>query len=447
MCCGGGGGGSQTVVNKTEIPEWMQDAYKQQSDHQMGIRNAAKDVVFDKRGNMRPYQPYKGQRLQSFTKDQLAAFNAARKDRSGEAMVNHAGGLYSLGAKDYGSTWKPTKVNVGNVAVDDVNPSLWGKGAADRYMNPYTQKVINSTLRTMRDENTRGRLADQARATASSAFGGGRHGVVDAMREDNYMENVADTVGQLQDQAYTNAQQMFTSDMNRQDQADMFNVNSGFQADTFNKGMDLEEANANNTFGLQGFNANRDQFNQDKGRDLAAAGGLASLAQTDRYLTNDHMNTLLNVGGMQQRWGQQNLDMKYGDFLRQQQWPYAQLGWLGSMETGQPMDPMALATRTQTSPVQEPDRFGQALGAGTSILGILGAAGVFSDRRVKENIRKVGKLDNGLPVYSYRYKDGGPVHIGLMADEVEKVNPDAVGEVGGLQTVRYDLATKKPEKK
>lgn len=106
----------------------------------------------------------------------------------------------------------------------------------------------------------------------------------------------------------------------------------------------------------------------------------------------------------------------------------------------------ATSTGTQTmSPIQQAmgitsvaSNFGKGVtgvGQGMQYLG-----GIFSDRRLKEDIKPVGKLDNGLTVYSYRYKAGGPVHIGVMADEVERVNPEAVGSIGGYKTVRYDLA-------
>lgn len=74
--------------------------------------------------------------------------------------------------------------------------------------------------------------------------------------------------------------------------------------------------------------------------------------------------------------------------------------------------------------------------------GILGAAGVlkYSDRRLKTNIHKVGKLDNGLPIYSFRYKWGGPIHIGLMAQDVEKVHPEAIKMVGKFKAVDYEKA-------
>ena len=70
---------------------------------------------------------------------------------------------------------------------------------------------------------------------------------------------------------------------------------------------------------------------------------------------------------------------------------------------------------------------GNLMGGLMGLGGQLGAAYMMSsDRRLKENISKVGQLDNGLNVYSYRYKSGGPMHIGVMAQEVMEVNPSAV---------------------
>lgn len=60
-----------------------------------------------------------------------------------------------------------------------------------------------------------------------------------------------------------------------------------------------------------------------------------------------------------------------------------------------------------------------------------------SDKRVKEDIQRVGKTDGGLPVYTYRYKGGGPRMMGVMAQDVQKKNPDAVGKIGGILAVDY----------
>lgn len=79
-------------------------------------------------------------------------------------------------------------------------------------------------------------------------------------------------------------------------------------------------------------------------------------------------------------------------------------------------------------------------GIGGSIAGALPWGSWFSDRRVKQDIKKVGELDSGLPVYSYKYKWGGPTQIGLMAQDVEKENPEAVGHLFGVKTVDYGKA-------
>ncbi|MBX4938656.1 tail fiber domain-containing protein [Rhizobium binae] len=64
-----------------------------------------------------------------------------------------------------------------------------------------------------------------------------------------------------------------------------------------------------------------------------------------------------------------------------------------------------------------------------------------SDRRLKEDISRVGTLDNGLPIYAFRYKAGGPMQIGLMSDDVRKTHPDAVFEhADGFDRVDYERA-------
>lgn len=70
---------------------------------------------------------------------------------------------------------------------------------------------------------------------------------------------------------------------------------------------------------------------------------------------------------------------------------------------------------------------------------LLAPTGTFSDRRLKTNIKQIGVADNGLNVYSYKYIWGGPTQIGYMADEVEKVAPQAIGEFNGYKTVDYGM--------
>jgi hypothetical protein len=62
-----------------------------------------------------------------------------------------------------------------------------------------------------------------------------------------------------------------------------------------------------------------------------------------------------------------------------------------------------------------------------------------SDIRIKDNIKELATLPNGLKLYSFTYKSGGPPQIGFMAQEVEKLYPEAVTEdVDGVKYVYYD---------
>lgn len=73
-----------------------------------------------------------------------------------------------------------------------------------------------------------------------------------------------------------------------------------------------------------------------------------------------------------------------------------------------------------------------------SNLGSLGAMALFmSDRRVKDDIVPIGRLDNGLTVYKFRYKGDPRTSIGVMADEVEAILPHAVSEIHGIKMVDY----------
>ena len=85
-----------------------------------------------------------------------------------------------------------------------------------------------------------------------------------------------------------------------------------------------------------------------------------------------------------------------------------------------------------------------------NMVGTLGAAAMplmmASDITIKENIHPVGMLNNGLIVYSYEYKGpykarwGSGTHMGVMAQDVEKIRPDAVSDdPEGYKVVNYEI--------
>lgn len=60
-----------------------------------------------------------------------------------------------------------------------------------------------------------------------------------------------------------------------------------------------------------------------------------------------------------------------------------------------------------------------------------------SDKNVKTNIKKVGKTKAGLPIYTFKYKGDNTTQMGVMAQDVEKKNPKAVGLINGIKGVDY----------
>ena len=89
---------------------------------------------------------------------------------------------------------------------------------------------------------------------------------------------------------------------------------------------------------------------------------------------------------------------------------------------------------------------GGILGLGAGAL----KGGYLSDEREKENIDRIATVfaapakgdARELPIYSYSYKaDPASVrHIGPMAQDVEKIRPDAVTERGGR---KYSTSTRR----
>jgi len=76
----------------------------------------------------------------------------------------------------------------------------------------------------------------------------------------------------------------------------------------------------------------------------------------------------------------------------------------------------------------------------TSGLFSLGGAALMSDIRTKENIKRVGHTDSGVPVYTYNYIGDPTPLMGVMAQELEMVMPEAVvTNEAGYKMVKYGM--------
>ena len=164
-------------------------------------------------------------------------------------------------------------------------------------------------------------------------------------------------------------------------------------------------------------------WQQGENRALAAANSMGQ-ANQGMFAPLDYMRS---VGDERQQQAQSEIQ---ADVFQDQQAQTAELRAL--------QDYMALTTgaggmfgvQSQTTS-QNPGFMGYAG------LGLQAAPLLFSDRRLKTDIKRVGYLDNGLPIYTYKYAGDDLTHMGVMADELETVKPHAVQEVAGYKAVDY----------
>jgi hypothetical protein len=136
-------------------------------------------------------------------------------------------------------------------------------------------------------------------------------------------------------------------------------------------------------------------------------------------MPNARAQDATNLLGIGERERGLDLQMKQGDIQ-------------GLLALGQAMGvlPQSGGTITPPKPMSIQDLARLAGGAGAAMT-------AFSDSRVKENIRLVGK-EKGFNIYEFKYKGLEGRYKGVMAQEVEKIRPDAVTEVNGIKAVFYD---------
>lgn len=265
------------------------------------------------------------------------------------------------------------------------------------YMNQYVMQALAPQLQQMNIANAGQNAATAATATGSGAFGDARAGI--QASNDAFNQNVAreGVIGNAYNNAFNTAIGAGAQDVANQNTTAQ--ANAGYNETALNRA-------------LGGATAQEGLQTQQLGAQTTAN----SLGQQDTAAAQAAMTA------------------QYNNWLQAQQ---SQLAAQNS--ANQTVQAGAVATpASTTSTTSKPDN------SGFAILGSLGSAALISDRRLKANISKVGKLKDGQTVYSYHYKSdpNRTQHIGLMAQEVRKRRPDAVVRMhDGYLAVDYGKAT------
>lgn len=256
-----------------------------------------------------PYQAYPGARVADFDPMQRQAFG----------MVS-----------DMAANGLPWQTNEGsNLAMQGgiaaLNTGQWtNPGVASSYMSPYMQNVVDTQKRELARAGEIQRNVNQAQAVQAGAFGGSRHGLVDAEQQRNLMQRMDDIqLKGLQD-SYTSGMGQYNADRNAMLQGSGIATNAG------------------QTLGALGQSA------------YGQGTGIASL--------------LYGMGAQQQNLQQKGIDVDYGNFQNQVQWPYQQLNFANSIIQGKPMSGTMSQVQTMTEP--DPSWWSQIAGAGIAGLSL-----------------------------------------------------------------------------
>ena len=111
----------------------------------------------------------------------------------------------------------PNNVTAGQLATTDLT----------QYLNPYTQNVVDAALADLERSRSGAIASNQGAATMAKAYGGSRHGVVDAGTNEAAMRAAGATSGALRAQGFDSARQAALADIANRLQVDTGNADRG----------------------------------------------------------------------------------------------------------------------------------------------------------------------------------------------------------------------------
>jgi hypothetical protein len=190
----------------------------------------------------------------------------------------------------------------------------FGMPQAQVYMSPYQQAVTDIAKREATSEGQQMLQKIRSDAARAGAFGGSRQGLIESQQYSDLGKRLSDIQARGSEAAFQQAQM---------------------------------------------------QFERDRQAKLAGAGQLAAIGGAQQQAEIQRLQALERAGTLEQAEAQRLMDLRYQDFLRQQEYPYQQLNFYSSAIRGLgPISPMS--TQMYQAP---PSPFQQALGLGIAGLG------------------------------------------------------------------------------
>jgi hypothetical protein len=395
---------------------------------------------------------------------QAALQNLAYGQAQGQDITGAS--LSQLGAAQQAAApYQQLATQYGLAGATSVGPGYLNTQA---YMSPYMQGVVAPTAALLNQQNQQAMAGQTANAIRSGAFGGDRASIAAANLAQQQQLATGKVLGELMQSGYgqslSTAQQqqqlaLQAEQANRSAQAAAAQQFLGIGQQGFGQALQSAEqqrAAAQQLFGQGATTAQQQaalaqqlygqqtgtgqavqglaqqlyqqgvglgQAQQGVGKELYGMGAstaqqLAALGQGAQGAALQGAQAQLAAGQAQQQTAQAGLQAMYNQYLQQQGYPFQVAQFLANVAMG--TGALSGSTTTTNQP-----------------------GGLFSDARLKENIEEVGRTYDDQPIYKYNFKGSPKTEIGLIAQEVEKRHPEAVGKKAGFKTVDYDKATKR----
>ena len=438
---GGGGGGGGTSTQVTDLPDWA----KPTAQKQLALTEAQTDI------NRNPFQSFGGVKDASgkqvgFDASKVVAGMDPLQQQAYQGAGNlqtspqlgMASGLMGVAAQRALNTgYRPgqfqnqfqapdqyqsgqfdaDRVQAQNLQNYQMGPaervstqSFRQPGAAEAYMDPYMQNVVNIQQREAQRAADIAGTQRGAQAVGAGAFGGSRQAIMDAEAARNLAQQKGDIQARGLQSAFQNAQQQFNAEQGYGLQAQQANQGAGLTVGQQNlaallgvqqlgAGQNLQAQLANQQQGMtaqqlaeqsrqfgagQGMTAAQAaaQYGQsaqqlgEQSRQYGAglglqglqaamtgAGQLGSLGGQQFAQQKDILGLQSQFGGQQQAQQQALMNAEAQNFAAQQKYPYQQLEFMSNILRGTPMG-------TVSSMYQPQPGIGQQLvGAGTALYG------------------------------------------------------------------------------
>lgn len=299
------------------------------------------------------YQAYQGPRVAGFTDDQTNAFDVIRNNIGNwndefDASKTATGGALTQSMPFFNQAAQMTPDNI------------------NQYMDPYVDNVIDrSKMEANRNwtENIMPSIENRFITSGQSGSSGHRVGLERAGRDVTEGLN-SQAMAALSD-AYRTAGSQYQADASR----------------------------------LAGIGQNVGQLGLQTGSQLSG------LAQLQQQLAGRDASSLSMVGDTQQQQAQRNLDLAYGDFREQRDYPRQNVDWMSSIIRGIPYDRTSNTTSTGPANVYQPSPLSQ----------LISLYGLYKDVTDKSHGGVVRKASGGIvhipgPIGGYgRYAAGGKV--------------------------------------